>query len=135
VFRASQFVAVGVLLLCCVVGCTPKRQGPPLADVKGTVTLDGQPMADGEVMFVVMGTHTAILPVTNGTFAGKAAVGTNRVEVYSYRMGGDVVEMGGQKFGGEKENVIPAQFNSMTTLGAQVDAGGANDFKFEVTSK
>ncbi len=92
-------------------------------------------MESGELTFLVPGNMPSSLTVVNGAFSGEAAVGENRVEVYSYRLGGDVVKMGGESFGGEKENFIPAKFNTQSTLKAQVADAGANDLKFEVTSK
>jgi len=128
-------VLIAGMLAPILAGCGSNANAPVLSQVKGSVTLDGQPMPDGEVMFVVVGKHTAVMPVTNGTFTGQAAAGTNRVEVYSYKAGGDVVEMGGEKFGGEKENFIPAKYNANTTLSAEVTEDGGGDFVFPVTSK
>jgi hypothetical protein len=135
VFRTTRIIAPTLSLLCFVLGCAPKVKAPDLAKIKGTVTLDGQPMASGEITFVVLGKHTALLPVTGGTFSGEVSVGANRVEVYSYKEGGEVVEMGGQKYGGGRVNVIPAKFNADSTLKAEVAPQGANEFKFEVTSQ
>ena len=129
-----NLLTISLLLVSCV-GCSSKSPGPTLADVKGSVNLDGQPLPSGEVMFVVPGEHTAVLPVTGGEFTGQAAVGANRVEVYSYQMGGAVVDMNGEKFGGEQENIIPAKFNVNSTLTAQVESQGGGEFKFDVTSK
>jgi hypothetical protein len=44
------------------------------------------------------------LTVANGD-SGNAAIGENRVEDYSYQPGGEVVEMGGQKFSGERKTL------------------------------
>jgi len=42
--------------------------------------------------------------------------------------------MGDQEFGGEKENYIPSKYNTESKLTAEVSAGGANEFSFDVTS-
>lgn len=131
-----QFLSLLALISLSAIGCGPSAPPvPKQGDVKGTVTLDSKPMESGEVSFVIVGQQPSLLPVTNGAFSGKAAIGANRVEVYSYRTGGAAVEMGGQKFGGDKENFIPAKFNVESTLKADVAQSGANDFKFDVTSK
>lgn len=131
-----QFLSLVALMSLSAIGCGPSAPpAPKQGDVKGTVTLDSKPMESGEVSFVIVGQPPSVLPVTNGAFSGKASIGANRVEVYSYRAGGAAVEMGGQKFGGDKENFIPAKFNADSTLKADVAQSGANDFKFDVTSK
>jgi hypothetical protein len=134
VIRVSNVFVFSFMLVLCI-GCSSNSKAPTMANVEGTVTLDGQPMSSGEVMFVVPGKHTAVLPVAGGAFSGQAVLGSNRVEVYSYRTGGEVVDMGGEKFGGELENIIPAKFNVNSTLTAQVEAQGGSDFQFEVSSK
>jgi hypothetical protein len=102
--------------------------------VKGTVNLDGKAMPDGEIAFFLPGEVPTSMPIQNGTFSGQAGIGKNRVEVRAYKAG-TPVKMGGQDFGGEKENYIPAQFNTNSTMEADVTSGGANDFKFDVTSQ
>ncbi|MFM7072263.1 MAG: hypothetical protein ACKO38_10780 [Planctomycetota bacterium] len=132
VFSALGVVVLGLVL----VGCGPSEpKGPKMVAVKGTVSLDGKPMDSGEVIFTAPGNAAAAsFEVKGGAFSGQAAIGDNKVAVMSYKQG-EAVEMGGQKFGGEKVNFIPAQFNHQTTLSAKVADGGANEFKFEVTSQ
>jgi hypothetical protein len=117
-----------------VSGCTKRHKPPTQVDVKGTVNLDGKPMPDGEISFFVLGEVPTSMPIQSGAFSGKAAVGSNRVEVRAYKAG-TPVDMGGQKFGGEKENYIPAEYNTASKMTADVASGGANDFKFDVKSK
>jgi len=132
-FRATSFVLMGFAALVVLAGCNSEPKGPKLTPVKGTVTLDGQPMASGEVIFV-SGGSASTAQVTNGAFTGEAPLGDNVVQIFSYREGAAAVEMGGEKFGGGKENFIPPQFNANSTMKANVEAGKANEFKFEVTS-
>ena len=64
------------------VGCTPKNDpAPPTAPVKGTVTLDGQPMTEGEVRFAVKGYPSRPFEIKNGAFSGDAFIGQNNIEV------------------------------------------------------
>ncbi len=132
-FRGICCCTLGLSLLL-LVGCTPKAKGPTLVPVKGTVNLDGKALAEGEVQFSLPGEVPATFPVANGAFSGQAGVGNNRVEVRAYRPG-TPTKMGDQTFGGEKENYIPAQYNTQSKFTADVTSGGANEFKFEVTSK
>lgn len=114
--------------------CGGGDAAPSRANVTGQVLLDGQPMPDGEVSFVQSGVPSAVLEVKNGSFSGQAYQGKSTVEVRAYKAG-KAVEMGGEKYGGEKENYIPAKYNSESKMTADVPAGGRTDLKFEVTSK
>jgi hypothetical protein len=97
--------------------------------VQGTVTLDGEPLAEGEVYFSTVQTgEIDTFPVKNGKFAGKALAGTRRVEVVAYRTIPIAGEMGGEV----QENLIAAEFNSASKLTAVVSATGVNQFSFAV---
>jgi hypothetical protein len=122
-----------VSLFALAAGCTPKAAEVKMAPVKGTVKLDGKPMAEGEVTFGITGEVPTTMPVVNGSFSGQAGHGTNRVQIMAYRKG-TPVKMGDQEFGGEKENYIPSKYNTESKMTAEVTAGGANDFTFEATS-
>lgn len=115
-------------------GCASSVPELKKAPVKGTVQLDGKPMADGEVSFGIVGEPPVVIPVVNGAYAGEAPVGPTRVEVRAYRQGQPVM-MGDQQFGGDKENYLPAKYNLQTTLKADVTAAGPNEFNYEVTSQ
>ena len=134
--RVLSVVSLAVALVVFGIGCGPSEpKGPKLFPVKGSVTLDGNPMESGEVIFTAPGNASvSTFEVKGGSFSGQAAAGENKVSVMSYKQG-EAVQMGDQKFGGEKENFIPAQFNHQTTLSAKVAESGANEFKFEVTSQ
>ncbi|MFO0819224.1 MAG: hypothetical protein U1A77_14855 [Pirellulales bacterium] len=134
--RVLSVVTLALAVVVFGVGCGPKDPvGPKLVPVKGTVTLDGKPMESGDVIFTAPGNaHTSSFEVKGGAYAGQAAPGENKVAVMSYKQG-EAVQMGDQKFGGEKVNFIPAKFNHQTTLTAKVAEGGANEFNFEVTSE
>ena len=133
--RTYPLVAFSIAILLGVSGCGSATANVELADVAGTVELDGKPLESGEVVFVLLGEHSALIPIKKGTFSGEAGVGENRVEIYSYRSGGEVVEMGGEKFGGEEVNFIPPKYNASSSLTATVTAEGNQGFAFEVTSK
>ena len=128
------------LVTCCTLGlvwsfgCTPAPpSGPPLAGVKGTVTLDGKPVTTGEVHFELTGAPAKSCEIKDGTFSGEAAVGKNRVEVFIFAEGPASDKYGGLR---SKTNTAPQKYwGTNTTLSATVDAGKANEFKFDLTSK
>lgn len=129
--------AAGVLVLgLFITGCGPSGGGPaPLeqATVSGTVNLDGRPLADGMIVFTESGSAGTPIPIKDGKFEGKAGVGEKRVEIVSFKEGKPVM-MGDQEMPNQ-ENIIPARFNTETTLNATVGATGVTDLKFDVESK
>ncbi len=87
-------MSIPVRLFCCawmpiviaasLVACSaPKPQFP----VSGTVTLDGQPMASGEIHFTIPAKGSIeLIPVRSGSFQGAVgSAGGYRVEIYSFR--------------------------------------------------
>ena len=128
--------------LCCLLaiipaaaaGCGDGKTHPTLADVSGTVTLDGKPLADGEIAFVVTGEAPANIPVKDGAFSGKAFSGKNRVEVRATK----TLPKSPKALPTDeapKMNLIPDRYNIRSTMETTVNAGGAKDLKFEVKSR
>lgn len=128
-----------VSLLCLVltglVGCGGGKAGPTPVDVKGTVTLDGKPMPDGDIRFVLEGQAPTVFPVSNGAYSGKANAGKNRVEVRAYRKAAPSPTALATDDPNARVNYLPDRYNSQTTLQAEVKPGAANDFPFTVTSR
>lgn len=128
---------IGYLLLCglalVVVGCQDEGpSSPSLAQVSGTVTLDGKPMEGGEVRFLLPGYPPQAYAVQSGAISGQAFVGQNQVEVV-WEKDGPPNPMNPETF--IKVNVVSPQFSGPNTP-FKVDVGpdGASDLKFEVTS-
>jgi hypothetical protein len=100
-------------------------------------------MAEGFVSFKTIATGVnEYFDIKEGKFAGKAADGERRVEIYLLEgapleaprgVRGEITPGG---FGSEiRKNVLPARYNSKSKLTAQVTPEGPNEFQFEVTSK
>jgi len=128
------FAALFVSLLAWTSGCGSTQSTAPTASVKGTVTLDRKAVPTGEVHFVASGTPPKVLEIKDGNFAGDVPVGKYKVEVHIYVEGPKTPG----KYGGEgsKTNTVPQKYwGTNTTLSATVEAGGANEFKFDMTSR
>lgn len=127
------FASLAAVTCALVVGC---NSGPAMTDVRGTVELDGKKMSSGKIAFIQQGVPQDLLEVKDGTFEGKAKVGTAKVEVYSYRQG-KIPDM--YKDTKDKsqfvENVVASTYNSESKLTADIKSGGLNDFKFSAKSK
>src|SRR5262245_35214430 len=83
--RFVSFLTIGSLMLVAGLACGPAApKAPDEIMVKGTVTMDGQPMKSGEVAFSQPGMPGRYSTVTDGAFSGKAYPGTNKVEIFHY---------------------------------------------------
>lgn len=104
-----------------------------MAEVRGTVTLDEKPLAEGEIYFVTLGMTPEILPIKDGGFAGQVRLGQRRVEVYAYRHA-ELPPTATMTSEASMENFIPAAYNSQSTLQATVEKRGPNRFEFTLKS-
>jgi hypothetical protein len=108
--------------------------------VRGTVTLDGQPIPNGELRFIpTNGTKGPISggPIKDGAYVaqgrGGVPVGEHRVEIKAYRPAGKP----GQSIspeGGPAEQYLDRRFNEQTTLTAKIEALTETQ-DFQLTSK
>ena len=134
----SKWFAGAVLSCILMISGCGGAAGPkvaPTAPVSGTVNVDGKPIEDGDITFLLEGFGPNILPVKDGKFDGKANVGENSVQIRAYKKG-EPIMMNGQPFGEPpKENFVAAEFNDKTTLKQKIEAAGSKDLKFDVTSK
>lgn len=132
-------VRFAVAIFCTLVignslGCgTNTAQLPPTAPVTGTVTLDGRPMATGEVVFTVPGEPEQRIQVADGAYTGNAYIGQNNVGVFTYREEAPTSGLSTDTI--NKVNLVAAQYSYNTTLTADVTADGPNEFKFEARTK
>ena len=125
-------LAVGVAL----VGC---GGGPATGDVSGVVTLDGKPIDNGYVTFIPADGKTQSSGGeigTDGRYRLSSPVGPMKVEIRSSKVVGkkklyntkDSPEMD------VRQEVLPAKYNSPTTLTYDVPAG-SKEKNWELQSK
>ncbi len=118
-------------------GCGPA--GPVRAPVAGKVTVGGQPLAKGRILFIPQAPNqgpTTSAAIVNGQYAiGQsegAVVGENRVEVEAELNLGFAIddEAAYTKRGGRPlpPNPIPPRYNRESTLIAEIKAGEDNQF-------
>lgn len=131
--KLVRCLALAVLLSA---GCEPK--GPYPVPVKGTVTLDGKPLAEGVISFVDLGDVPELIDVKDGVFNGRAKWGQRRIEIAAYRpyqIPKEVPESMHALMQGGKENYLPERYHLKSELTAEVTKNGPNEFSFAVTSK
>lgn len=134
----SWFAAAAIAV---VVGCG--QSGPVRAPIQGKVTVGGQPLAAGRILFTPLapnsGPATSAM-ITAGEYtipqADGPVVGKNRVEVEAQLNLGFAIddEAAFAKRGGKPlpPNPIPPQFNRESQLVVEVVPGDANTFNIEV---
>lgn len=135
-------------LLCCLIGlisltCTGcgKSSGIEKVVFTGNVSLDGQPISNGEIRFFpIEGTEGPVSgsPIVDGTYETKyrdgIPVGKHRVEIMAYRAKGGSVPAEIAREGGATEQYLPPKYNTSSELTRSVESD-TETMDFELTSK
>jgi hypothetical protein len=120
-------------------GCGGSTDELPRQAVSGTVTLDGQPLALGVIQFRPASAQEPVpagAEIKDGTFTiprdQGPTPGNYRVFINS---SGETkpltpAETSGEKMPGIMPDLIPAKYNSKSTLTAKVEADKTNTFDF-----
>ena len=136
-----------LILAACTAGCGDGRVA--LAPVKGTVTLDGKPLASGSLTFESPGQRPAtakivrgeIVEVTTYETGDGVPLGTHQVAVWSNEEAASAVTAnpGEGKVGANYmvgRSLLPARYNDPATSGLSVEIKpGENVVAFQLTSK
>jgi hypothetical protein len=114
-----------------VAGCS---QEPKTYPVSGTVTLNGEPLKEGDVTF--QSTDPAVSAdagkVVDGRFEFRARAGEKRVEIRcSQVVPGRTTPMGGPL----RLEIIPPQYNDKSELTVNVSPDGRNEYEFKLDGK
>ncbi len=151
--RGARYSKYRCLLLCsialaAIAGCSDGGDKYDRLPFSGTVTLDGQPLASGYVIFVpksgqptqstamisggkfevpknagtVAGKYTVAIFAGAGASTGSAEPGTPEAEA----------EMAAQKNKGER---VPRKYNIDSILTVEIEPGKDNVFPFDLTTK
>lgn len=132
------------LILTCAAGflfgCGGASDAPVTYPVSGKVTLDGQPLAQGNIIFrdAAEKTASAAGKIENGEFSFEAVAGKKAVVITATREVPGKTVVGGAPDEPPVpaiEQYLPATYNEKTTLEADVSDSGANEFTFELKSK
>lgn len=116
----------------CVLSLTSCAGSSPTAEVSGQVKYDGKLLPDGEILFYGQdGKAPEQLVIKDGSFSGRVTVGKKRVEINAYRPGtrSETDEPGAEP---PKENYIPAQYSSESTLAEEIRADRPNTFTYDL---
>ena len=141
------------MFLAAVLGCQ-KDDKLTYANVKGTVTFNGQPIEKGQITFASEGRPPTTMDITSGQFAGQAVVGSNKISVsakkksaaaaklpkdaetqikgYKERMKGDFGGGGSIDFDPSMVEYIPPEWGLDSKQMRVVESGAANEFQFDI---
>jgi hypothetical protein len=124
-------MVLALAVVVCVSGC---GKGPKLVPVSGTVTMDGQPLADAMVTFTYTDHPRPAAGRTDANGAFKL--------IYNNRVGGPIgsakvmIRKQGKLDDGELfGELIPRRYHASTTLQYEVTKAGPNEFNIPLTSE
>jgi hypothetical protein len=132
------------LIMLPPMGCSaPVEDNLPREAISGTVMLDGQPLPKGTIQFRPASQEATAaggmiddgrfaIPRSEGLVPGKYKVQIDSREDAGAPLAGG--ELPGAPVVSKKKPaaLIPARFNTMTELTAEVRSGGPNDFTFDL---
>lgn len=124
-------------LLCqlLLAGCSSK---PTDGSIKGTVTLDGQPLATGQILFVSIDQNAqpAQAEITAGQFEALVPPGEKRVEIRAPKVTGKkkMYDTPDSPTVDTVVELLPAKYNVNSELKLTVD-GSEQEQKFDLQSK
>lgn len=109
------------LALACLLLLTGCNNGPRLHTISGSVQYKGQPVADGEIVFADAAGDSAVGRIQQGRYTLQATAGEKQVRISASKETGRILEGAmGAKIP-ERIDLIPAQYNTATTLTRTVD--------------
>lgn len=132
--RPGPLLVALAATLITATGCGPKD---PRITVQGTVTLDGQPLAEGRVGFIPedksLGASGA--QIEDGRFSIKVYQGPSRVEIIAQKVGQRSAAPGALPEAGIVfSSIIPARYNEKSTLSYNVQSASDRP-AFDLTSE
>ncbi len=132
---------LSVMVGLCAVGCSGNTDGFVYQPVSGTVTLDGEPLADATVVFAPSGSNLESGRPSFGTTdaSGRfelqslgghngAVVGDHAVSISTSQVDQNTQEV-------LAEETLPPNYNARSELSFTVPSSGTDDARFELNSK
>lgn len=127
--RWLLYCAIAVLLDAVVCGCG--SNGPKKYPVSGTVTLNGQALSDGDIVFEPLDQQYGgdAGKIQGGEFALQAVEGKSRVLIRAAEF---VPKRGNPNAEPDSVSLVPPKYNDQTVLEAEVRKSGENRYVFEL---
>jgi hypothetical protein len=141
----KTILGITAAALAFAAGCGSATTEQAKAKVKGTVTVDGKPLATGKVVFDARnGQPPADLDILDGKFEGYAPAGQCKVQLTAYKqmtMKEKMAKEGKKGLDGPgydqpvQVNTLPDRYNAKSDISREVSADRPNDFSFDLKSK
>ena len=135
---AQLWIGTLLFVVMAVAGCGP--DGPRTYPIKGTVTFDGQPVEDGQIVLIPSekGLTPDAGPIKDGKFSFVAREGRKQVRIEATRaIPGKTVPLAPPMTGTKPvlEMYIPEIYNAKSKLKVTVtDTESDNQFEFALTA-
>ena len=136
---SELFHRIGLIpvFLCigAVIGCGPGDDRQPLS---GSVSWQGKPLAKGVITLYPKGAGSTVgCEIIEGKFSidlqNGATPGNYRVEIIAFRPTGKTeFDVDQNKKVDIEEQYLPSQFNTASTLEAEIKSGTKNEFAFDL---
>lgn len=136
--------ALPAIAIFALVGCGGSGDGLDRQAIKGSVNLAGKPLAAGEIQFLPANDDGKTPPAGGRIAEGKYAIsaesgpipGAYKVVIHSDSGKGPALT-GGMPGGAGTPNkeLIPAKYNTNSTLTADIKSGQAEPFDFDLQAK
>jgi len=139
-FGVPRLACIGLLISCVWFWLCAGCQSDGSVSVEGTVTLDGQPLAEATVQFISeTGTTAGAVTDKNGRYVltyveGKRGVPPGKYKVRISTARGESETPDGKPIPAVPER-IPMQYNAKTILEFSVEAGKRNVANFDLESR
>lgn len=131
--RSFQFIGIGIAILsvASLAGCGGSEEGEKVHPVSGSVTLDGKPVAKGELVFEDPEGKSAggSAAIKDGKYSTDCTAGKFKVRISARKETGPKDATGVAP----SEETIPAKYNESTELEVEIKAG-ENKHDFKLTS-
>ncbi|VTR97701.1 hypothetical protein [Tuwongella immobilis] len=122
---------LGLCLMLAAIGCSTDARK---VNVSGKVTLDGNPLAEGQILFV--SDQKDVPPeqgqIAQGTYTATLPAGPRTVQITAWR---DSKKTNAVMGGAVKEQYIPAKFNEKSELKTTIPDQATFTADFTVTGK
>jgi hypothetical protein len=130
-FQSRNLLFAALMALLIVPGCG--SGGPQEYQVTGSVTFDGQPVEDGEIIFFPANGEGVprAARIENGQFQCRLLEGEKQVQITATRESPEPASDGLPNY----ESYIPAMYNTESKLTAEVKAKGDNVLTFDLQSR
>lgn len=131
-WQAVKVFRVPIFLVVLLAGCW--SSGPAVYTVKGTVTFEGAPVEEGDILFRPETTSLRAegAKIIKGEYTVKAHPGKNKVSISAAKVNPALKGFEGEPV---REDYIPSQYNIATTLQEDVAPNDNNRFDFKLTAK